>query len=137
MPRIHPGPRNFRSKGTSDDAAIGWEGRLRLWVDIDGRPALGPGKVRLLDAIADTHSLAAAAKKLGMSYRLAWKHLKLIEERTGFPVVDRQRGGKTGGGTDLTPKGRVLLKAYHNFHKEIEHHVQDACQQHFAQWTNT
>src|SRR5207237_10679716 len=34
--------------------------------------AIGPGKVDLLEAIAETGSITAAAKRLGMSYRRAW-----------------------------------------------------------------
>ncbi len=47
-----------------EDSAPGvWEGRLRLWLNVNGHNALGPGKVRLLDAIARTESLSAAAKQ--------------------------------------------------------------------------
>jgi molybdate transport system regulatory protein len=69
-----------------------------------------------------------------MSYRLAWKHLRLIEERTGITVVEPQRGGSTGGGTELTVAGKALLAAYHKFHAEVEEHMQSACDRHFARW---
>jgi molybdate transport system regulatory protein len=111
-----------------------WEPRLRLWVAIDGRDAFGPGKIRLLEAIAATKSLSEAAKQLRMSYRLAWKHLKILEERTGLTVVEPQRGGRGGGGTDLAPDGRALLNAYHKFRADVEGHVETACQTHFARW---
>jgi molybdate transport system regulatory protein len=103
-------------------------------VAIDGRDAFGPGKIRLLEAIAATRSLAEAAKKLRMSYRLAWKHLKILEERTGLTVVEPQRGGRGGGGTDLTPDGRALLTAYHKFRADVEGHVETACHTHFGRW---
>ncbi|MCP4589771.1 MAG: LysR family transcriptional regulator [bacterium] len=135
MPRIRPGPRQ-RPKERDDDAdRASWEGRLRLWVDVGGHNALGPGKVRLLEAIAAGKSLSTAAKQLRMSYRLAWKHLRLIEEWTGIAVVDPRRGGRSGGGTELTPQGQELLKAYHDFHREVDEFVQSACQQHFARWS--
>jgi molybdate transport system regulatory protein len=101
---------------------------------VSSRPALGPGKVRLLDAIAATRSLSAAAKQLKMSYRLAWQHLRMLEERTGITVVEPQRGGRSGGGTELTREGRALLEAYHNFRREVEEHAQSACYRHFAKW---
>ncbi len=134
MPRVQPGPRKRREKAPSDAPPGAWEGRLRLWIVIDGLNALGPGKVRLLEAIAAAKSLSAAAKKLRMSYRAAWKHLRFIEERTGIAVVEPRRGGRSGGGTDLTPQGKALLKAYHNFHREVEDHVRSACHRHFAPW---
>lgn len=135
MPRIRPGPRTGRGR-TPDETGHGtWEGRLRLWVDIDGRNALGPGKIRLLEAIATSKSLSAAAKQLRMSYRLAWKHLRLIEEQTGIPVVEPRRGGPDGGGTRLTPQGRALLEAYHNLRHEVEEHLLSAFHRHFAPWS--
>jgi molybdate transport system regulatory protein len=107
-----------------------------LWVDINGHNALGPGKVRLLDAIARNRSLAAAAKELRMSYRLAWQHLRLIEKQIGRSVVERRRGGRSGGGTGLTAEGLALLKAYHGFHRDVDEHVQDAFVRFFAGWSS-
>ena len=34
--------------------------------------ALGPGKARLLEAVGETGSIAAAARAMDMSYRRAW-----------------------------------------------------------------
>jgi molybdate transport system regulatory protein len=133
MAKLQPGPRPRRT--ISEDVPPGvWRGRLRLWIDISGSGAVGPGKLRLLDAIAATKSLAAAAKKLRMSYRLAWQHLQLIEQHTGLTVVERQRGGRSGGGTDLTPEGRALLKAYQDWRSETEAYAQAAFRRHFATW---
>lgn len=136
MPRIQPGPRRDRSKAKTGATPGLWEGRLRLWIDVGGRNALGPGKMRLLEAIAVTKSLAAAAKQLRMSYRQAWKHLRLIEERTRVTVVEPRRGGPDGGGTDLTPEGQALLDAYRKFRQDVDRHMHAACQRHFAQWSS-
>ena len=136
MPKIRPGPRSAGARASNDTTPTAWEGRLRLCIAIDGRNALGPGKVRLLEAIAATKSLSAAAKRLRMSYRAAWKHLRFIEERTDMAVVAPRRGGTGGGGTDLTPEGKALLNAYHNFRREIEQHLQSACSRHFGQWSS-
>lgn len=136
MPRIQPGPRKDR-RGIKDDSVPGvWSGRVRLWIAINGRNALGPGKVHLLEEITRAKSLSAAAKELGMSYRLAWQHLKLIEEQTGLKVVERQRGGRSGGGTGLTADGLALLEAYHGFRREVEEHVHTACDRFFAKWSS-
>ena len=136
MPRIQPGPRRGHGSTGVRAAPGAWEGRLRLWINIGGRNALGPGKMRLLEAISDGKSLSAAAKKLRMSYRLAWKHLRFIEERTGMTVVEPRRGGRCGGGTDLTPEGRSLLQAYRDFRREVEEYMQTACRRHFGRWSD-
>ena len=135
MAKVRPGPRKGHVADEGDVLPGVWEGRLRLWVVIDGLNALGPGKVRLLDAIAGTRSLSAAAKQLRMSYRAAWKHLRFIEDRTGITVVEPRRGGRAGGGTELTAEGKALLRAYHGFRQEVEEHVGSACRRHFARWS--
>lgn len=134
MPRLHSGPRRPRPGDVSGKDSTGWQGRVRLWVVVDERNVLGPGKARILQAIDQTKSLSAAARRLGMSYRLAWKHLRLIGERTGTAVVEPRRGGRSGGGTDLTPEGRRLLEAYARFREEVERQVQDSFQRHFRRW---
>lgn len=136
MPRIQRGPRKSRRDADSARSAPNvWEGRLRLWISIGGHNALGPGKMRLLEAIASGKSLSAAAKKLRMSYRLAWKHLRFIEERTGITVVEPRRGGRSGGGTELTRQGRALLQAYGDFRREVDEFVQSSCRRHFGRWS--
>ncbi len=137
MPRIQPGPRKGPPTAEDDTPPGVWEARLRLWIAINGHNALGPGKVRLLERIATFKSLSAAAKDLRMSYRLAWQHLRLIERSTGITVVEPRRGGPAGGGTDLTPQGKALLEAYHNFRSEVEQHIQSACYRHFAPWSSS
>lgn len=137
MPRIHPGPRKTTPVSENETLPRVWEGRLRLWVAVNGHNALGPGKVRLLEEIQTTKSLAAAAKSLRMSYRLAWQHIQIIEERTGFHVVERTRGGRGGGGASLTPHGHELLEAYHAFRHEIEEHMRSASHRYFSKWSYT
>ena len=138
MPRIQPGPRKKSKEPTPDGApSTVWRGRLRLWIDIGGLNALGPGKMRLLDAIAARKSLSDAAKQLRMSYRQAWKHLRFIEERTGLTVVEPRRGGRHGGGTDLTPEGKALLEAYRKFRDEVDEYAKAACERHFARWSHS
>ncbi len=46
--------------------------RPRLRVLLGAAIAIGPGKADLLDAIAASGSISAAAKRMGMSYRRAW-----------------------------------------------------------------
>ena len=46
--------------------------QFRLRIYRDEGIAIGPGKVALVGAIAETGSISAAARRLGRSYRRAW-----------------------------------------------------------------
>ncbi len=46
---------------------------LRIRISHGRMTAMGPGKADLLDAIHQTGSISAAAKRMGMSYRRAWE----------------------------------------------------------------
>jgi len=89
-----------------------WSLRPRFRIARKGEIALGPGKVELLSAIDETHSLNQAAKKLGMSYMRAWLLVRKMNESFCEPLVDAERGGKKGGSTELTATGRRVLELY-------------------------
>jgi molybdate transport system regulatory protein len=74
--------------------------------------AVGPGKVELLQAIADTGSITAAAKTLGMSYRRAWLLVDTMNRNFRTPVVDAEAGGTHGGGAAITPLGAQVIERY-------------------------
>jgi molybdate transport system regulatory protein len=94
--------------------------RCKVWVEQDGKAVFGDGRVQLLEGIRDTECLTAAAKRLGMPYRTAWKHLSLMERAYGRKLVERTTGGATGGGCRLTPAGRRLLDSYLVFRKRLD-----------------
>ena len=74
--------------------------------------AIGPGKADLLAAIADTGSIAAAARTLGLSYRRAWVMAETINTSFAEPLISASKGGGGGGGTRLTPAGSMVLARY-------------------------
>jgi molybdate transport system regulatory protein len=86
--------------------------RFRLRITRGGDIAVGPGKVDLLEAIAATGSITAAAKQLGMSYRRAWLLVDTMNRCFKRPVVDAEAGGQRGGGTALTPLGAQVVLRY-------------------------
>ena len=83
--------------------------RFRLRIPKGADIAVGPGKVDLLEAIAATGSITAAAKQLGMSYRRAWLLVDTMNRCFRQPVVDAEAGGQRGGGTALTPLGAEVV----------------------------
>ena len=74
--------------------------------------AVGPGKIALLEAIAEAGSITAAAKRLGMSYRRAWLLVDMMNRSFKSAVVDAEAGGRRGGGTALTPLGFDVVRRY-------------------------
>ena len=86
--------------------------RLTLRVDLDEDRAVGPGKIRLLEAIRDTGSITRAGVALGMSYRRAWLLVDDMNNCFREPVVAAQAGGTHGGGAALTPFGTRLIDQY-------------------------
>jgi molybdate transport system regulatory protein len=82
--------------------------------------AIGPGKISLLEAIAQTGSITSAAKKLGMSYRRAWLLVDETNRCLNAPAVQTATGGKRGGGTALTSVGAELVRRYRALERQTE-----------------
>ncbi len=94
-----------RPAAAPDDAA------LSLRIDLpSGR--IGPGKIRLLEAIDREGSISAAGRALGMSYKRAWDLVDALNTLAGSPVVEASPGGYRGGGATLTDAGRNLVADY-------------------------
>jgi molybdate transport system regulatory protein len=73
---------------------------------------LGPGKVALLEHIAELGSISQAAKAMQMSYRTAWELVTAMNEHFAKPLVVSTKGGAGGGGASLTPMGKEVLRRY-------------------------
>lgn len=86
--------------------------RFRLRITAGDVIAIGPGKIALLEAIDETGSLTAGAKRLDMSYRRAWMLLDELNRSLKRPAVSSAKGGLEGGGSELTDVGRQLIALY-------------------------
>ena len=84
----------------------------KVWIECDGEPVLGKGGAEILEGITSEKSLSKAAQKVGMSYRYVWNYIQKTEKILGDPIVETFKGGKTGGGAQLTPLGQSLLAEY-------------------------
>jgi molybdate transport system regulatory protein len=91
--------------------------QFRLLITRGTDIAVGPGKIDLLEAIAKTGSITAAARALGMSYRRAWLLVDTMNRCFEGPVVAAETGGKRGGGTQLTATGRRAIAHYRRIEK--------------------
>ncbi len=99
---------------------VNMEIKSKLWIEVGGRPVFGRGRRFLLEAIDKYGSINQAAKEINISYRKAWGYIKAMEERLGFKLIERQTGGKNGGGALLTNEARVFLKKYEAMEKGIK-----------------
>ncbi|HCY84094.1 MAG TPA: ModE family transcriptional regulator [Desulfobacteraceae bacterium] len=94
--------------------------RSKVWIEDDsGKVIFGLGRFRILSAIDRCGSISAAAKELKMGYRAVWGKIKATEEGLGQPLLIRNAGGKTGGGSELTPLARTLLKEFKKIHTHV------------------
>jgi len=93
----------------------------KMWLETaEGEGILGDGKWQILKAVDEEGSLTAACQKLGLTYRRTWGDLKKIEQQLGFPLLNKSRGGKQGGMSELSSQGKALVEAFDKFHKQVD-----------------
>ena len=95
---------------------------LRLRVVVGPGVMLGPGKAELLEMIHETGSIAAAGRRMNMSYKRAWMLVETMNATFRAPVVEGSRGGSKGGGAVVTETGIAVLAAY----RALERHLVSA-----------
>lgn len=99
--------------------------KYKFWIETSDQVSiLGEGKWVLLKAIRDTGSLKAAVDQMGYAYRQTWENLKKIEEKLGFSLIEKSRGGASGGQTVLTAKGAELVSFFERLYSEIDPVIQ-------------
>jgi len=86
--------------------------KLTIRIDLSPTRAVGPGKIRLLELIAETGSISAAGRAMNMSYRRAWLLVDELNRSFKHRVATTKLGGKAGGGAALTAFGRRLVAEY-------------------------
>jgi len=69
-------------------------------------------RMELLRQISLTENLTKSAKIAGYSYKGAWDAIEQMTQLTGSSLLERQAGGKGGGKTRLTPRGKQLLENF-------------------------
>jgi len=95
--------------------------RTKTWIENDrGELLFGKGKTEILELIEAEGSIAKAAEQLGMSYKKAWTHIKILQENIADELVVAKKGGGGRGGTTLSPHARELVAKYRQLQEEIE-----------------
>jgi molybdate transport system regulatory protein len=93
---------------------------VRFRIDFNRDEAIGPGKIALLERIALSGSLSQAARDLKMSYRRAWQLLESANTAFLEKVALTSKGGRGGGGAQLTQFGRDLIGSYRAFEEDVQ-----------------
>ena len=103
----------------------------KIWLDNHGK-AFGDGPYELLRWVEKTKSLHKAAHQMGMAYSKAWRLIRTLEERLGFPLLERRAGGLYGGGSRVTAMAKELMDRYGRFQKETKDILEKVYQKHFG-----
>ncbi len=73
---------------------------------------MGPGRADLLEGIRETGSIAAAGRRMDMSYKRAWTLVEELNATFDQPLVEVSRGGRAHGGARLSERGSEVLERY-------------------------
>ncbi|HEX6173105.1 MAG TPA: LysR family transcriptional regulator [Candidatus Binatia bacterium] len=91
---------------------------LRVFLGPDS--VLCSTKAGLLQSISETGSIAAAGRRMGMSYKRAWYLIDTLNAYFNEPVVVSSKGGPKGGGASLTNTGEQVLACYLGLQRKSE-----------------
>lgn len=82
----------------------------RIWINKYDECFVELECIELLNCILKEGSINAAAKKLGISYQHAWKMIEQMNRLSPIPVIISKRGGKDGGGAEVTGYGLKIVQ---------------------------
>ena len=85
----------------------------------------------LLYLLGDNHNMRTSCACSGIAHSKAWDMINRLEQHLGYSVVERQRGGRSGGSTRLTPRGQEFLDAYQGFEEAVHRFAQTEFQKRF------
>lgn len=90
----------------------GWCLKSKMWIEIEGKPIIGEGRMAMLEAIHLNNSIRGASQETGISYRRIRGAIREMEKAIGQPLVQTYRGGREGGGAELTPLALDLNRLF-------------------------
>ena len=97
--------------------------KYKIWIEENGKVIFGKGRDEILKSIEEQHSLNAAAKELGMSYRAAWGRLKASEERMEKKLVSTRDKEKS---LQLTDQAKTIIDRFEKLEDDVENILKEA-----------
>jgi molybdate transport system regulatory protein len=107
--------------------------RFNLWLERDDKVVLSMWRVQLLEAIARSGSITAAAEEMQIPYRRAWEKLQEMEAGLGKRLLDTEVGGVGGGGAKLTPEALDLIQRFEAFSAGMGEEIEKRYRRAFGQ----
>lgn len=102
--------------------------RARFWLTDGSKSYLGVGRIELLEKIDEYGSISQAAKSMGMSYKKAWKLIDELNTMYEEPLLVKVKGGRAGGGSVLTAKGRWVINEFRGIEVRLERFLNEQSQ---------
>ncbi len=104
---------------------------FNVWIEVEGEVALSGWRVALLEAVAATGSISAAAARQGVHFRVAWRKIREMEARLGERLVVGQAGGTGGGGASLTPAAEAFVRRFRALTAGLDEEVENRYRRQF------
>lgn len=97
--------------------------KVKVWIEDENKNLIfGSGKTEILRQIEETGSISEASKKVGMNYKKAWSHIKILEEYIEDDLVITKKGRGEDSGTKLTSKAKELISLYKTLDEDIKNY---------------
>ncbi len=93
--------------------------KIKCWIEEDGEKFYGPGPHELLKQIQKEGSLSKAAEQMNMSYKKAWAIVQRLNQFSEEALVILKKGGKHGGGAEVSLYGLERIKEYDDFQLKV------------------
>lgn len=101
------------------------------------KPFYDPEVQQLLQLTEETASLRNACTHMGISYSKARAMVSQAEQQIGYPILERQQGGKSGGYSMVTTEGKQFMQNYTSFCREATSMINDLFLKYFKEETET
>jgi molybdate transport repressor ModE-like protein len=100
--------------------------KTKTWIEnAEGELLFGKGKTEILELIEAEGSISKASEKIGMNYKKAWTHIKILQKNINDTMVQTKQGGGEDAGTTLTPVAKKFMKNYRQLQADIENYANE------------